>query len=141
MINGAGFNMEAYQRRLEAIKGTISADELCGNEPDSAWAKDVSLRYGRFLAQRTLEQLQRAVENFAGIEFVPDKQKHREWSASELMGTVSGLHAASAMIRGAVVVADPIGAEAMMRIYEEANTPKGEECAPVADASPASSSD
>lgn len=135
---GAGFNVEAYQRRLDELKLEIresverrlldtveasqgSIPELLCSEDLHHWEKDVSLRYGRFLAQRTLEQFQRAVANFSGIEFVDDKQKHREHSAAELMGVVSGLHAASAMIRGQVLIADPVGAEAMMRIYEEAN--------------------
>ena len=88
------------------------------------WQKDVALRYARFLANRSLEQMQRAVHAFGGYDLVEDRQKHREYCAGELMGVVAGIHAASAMMRGAVVGADPIGAEAMMRIYAEANDPK-----------------
>lgn len=117
------FNNEGYQRRLDELKESIrrGLDEELGPLRQADWAKDVSLRYGRFLARNTVQQLERAVAAFVAYDHVDDKQKHRDYCAAELMGVVAGLHAASAIIRGSVVIADPIGAEAMMRIYEEAN--------------------
>lgn len=126
------FNNEAYQRRLDELKETIRGDLIYNAVDREQWNKDVSLRYGRFLARNTADQLSRTIMSFAAAEHVADKQKHRDYCAQELMGVVAGLHAASAMIRGAVVIADPIGAEAMMRIYEEANgTPRETAPAPM----------
>lgn len=121
------FNHEAYQRRLDEIRAIVKvAIAEMDAEVFQAWQKDVGLRYARFLAERAMEQLQRAVATLNSYEIVEDKQKHREYCAAELMGVVSAIHAASAMVRGAVVSSDSIGAEAMMRIYKEANEPQAQ---------------
>lgn len=121
------FNHEAYQRRLDELKEDVRglSDQLQGLDRE-VWHKDVSLRYGRFLAQRSVEQLQRATSMFAGYDHVDDKQKHRDYCGQELMGVVAGIHAAAALVRGAVLTSDPVGVEAMMRIYEEVNGPKAQ---------------
>lgn len=118
------FNHEAYQRRLDELKEDVRglSDQLQGLDRE-VWHKDVSLRYGRFLARNTHTQLQRAIDAFGGYDHVDDKQKHRDYCAAELMGVIAGIHASSSLIRGSVLIADPVGAEAMMRIYEEVNGP------------------
>jgi hypothetical protein len=122
------FNHQAYQTRLDEIKKEITTAD------DQTWLMDVSLRYGRFLAERSLEQLARVIDQvFPAYELVDDKQKHRDYCANEIMGVVSGMYSSSALIRGAVKIGDPLGAEAMMRIYAEANSaPKSTEPAPMA---------
>jgi hypothetical protein len=116
------FNNVAYNARLAQIRTVVqmAVDEMLPGV-FVTWQKDVGLRYARFLAQRSLEQLQRAVDATRAYDMMEDKQKHREYCANELMGVVAGMHAASALMRGAVIPADAIGAEAMMRIYDEAN--------------------
>ena len=129
------FNNEAYQKRLDEIKAEITQSD------DQTWLMDVSLRYGRWLAARALEQLGRVVEQvFPAYDMVPDKQKHRDYCAGELMGVVASMHASSTLIRGVVKIADPIGAEASMRIYAEAGFKKGE-AAPSAPVAPAVEAD
>lgn len=118
------FNHEAYQQRLDELKEEIRAMVVQFDQANlEFWHKDVSLRYGRFLAQRGHEQMQRVIDILPGYDHVDDKQKHRDHCAAELMGCVASIHASSAMIRGAVLIADPIGAEGTMRIYDEANVP------------------
>lgn len=118
------FNHEAYQRRLDELKEDVRTHlQAMPRITYATWHSDVSLRYGRFLAARAAEQLQRAIDLFPGYEHVDDKQKHRDYCASEIMGVIAGMHASSALIRGAVLTSDPVGAEAMMRIYDEANKP------------------
>lgn len=116
------FNHEAYNARLAQLRAVV---KLATDDMDPAtfmeWQKDVGLRYARFLVLRTFEQMQRAIDSMGAYELVEDKQKHREFCAGELMGVVSGIHAASALMRGAVLPGDPIAAEAMMRIYAEVN--------------------
>jgi hypothetical protein len=119
------FNHEAYNERLKQIRVVVqlAVDDM----PPGVfvtWQKDVGLRYSRFLAERGLEQMQRVVQSMGAYELMEDKQKHRNYCAQELMGIVAGIHAASALMRGAVIPADAIGAEAMMRIYQEVNEPK-----------------
>jgi hypothetical protein len=124
------FNHAAYQRRLDELKGDVRGMSSQFDQADyTFWHKDVSLRYGRWLAMRTQDQLQRAIAMLPNIEHVDDKMKHRAYCAQELMGVVAGLHASSAMIRGAVLIDDPVGAEAMMRIYDEANAPRNAKAA------------
>lgn len=127
------FNHEAYQQRLDELKEEIRGMVMQFDQANlEFWHKDVSLRYGRFLAQRGHEQMQRVIDILPGYDHVDDKQKHRDHCAAELMGCVASIHASSAMIRGAVLVADPIGAEGMMRIYDEANAaPKQTAPAPM----------
>lgn len=119
------FNHEAYNERLKQIRVVVEMAIMELNREDhAAWEAEVSFRYARFLAHRAFEQMERCLQAFGGYDIVPDKQKHREYCAAELMGVVSGIHASSAMMRGAVKCADAVGAEAMMRIYDEANTQK-----------------
>jgi hypothetical protein len=116
------FNHDAYQRRLDELKEDVRAMVVQFDQANlEFWHKDVSLKYGRFLAQRGFEQMERAVQAFGAYEHVDDKQKHRDYCANELMGVVASIHASSALIRGAVLAADPIGAQAMMQLYEAAN--------------------
>lgn len=132
------FNHEAYQRRLDEIKEEIRAMVVQFDQANlEFWHKDVSLRYGRFLAQRGIEQMQRVIDIFGGYDHIDDKQKHRDYCAAELMGCVASIHASSALIRGAVLAADPIGAQAMMQLYETANpVPEPKPGAPMAPAAP-----
>lgn len=112
------FNHDAYNARLAEIKKEITTGD------DQTWLMDVSLRYGRFLAERARDQLQTVIDIFPGIDIVPDKQKHRNYCAEQIMGVVAGMYSSSALIRGAIKIADPLGAEAMMRIFAEAGFKK-----------------
>jgi hypothetical protein len=133
------FNHEAYQRRLDEIKKEITTGD------DQTWLMDVSLRYGRFLAARARDQLNTVIDLFPGIDVVQDKQKHRNYCAEQIMGVVAGMYSSSALIRGAVKIGDPLGAEAMMRIFAEAgfkrDAPDAANAAAVAVAEPTSESD
>jgi hypothetical protein len=129
------FNHDAYNARLAEIKTEITTGD------DQTWLMDVSLRYGRFLAERARDQLQTVIDLFPGIDVVADKQKHRNYCAEQIMGVVAGMYSSSAMIRGAVKIGDPLGAEAMMRIFAEAgfkkDDPNAGAAAAVAAARPA----
>lgn len=112
------FNHDAYNARLAEIKTEITIGD------DQTWLMDVSLRYGRWLAERARDQLQTVVDLFPGIDVVQDKQKHRNYCAEQIMGVVAGMYSSSALIRGAIKIADPLGAEAMMRVFAEAGFKK-----------------
>lgn len=107
------FNTHDWEKALEAKKAEVE------QHPDKRWLQTVNLRYGAFLAGQAKRQIERLEQFGMGVMTEP---KGRAYAASELMTACSTLHAASALIQGNVITPDPMGAEAMMRLHDQANS-------------------
>lgn len=111
------FNTEQHQDRIAAMM------ELIEHDDDKFWLRTVNQRYGIFLAGQSERAIALAMRNLSLIADDAIDQKHRDHFASEFMGACSMLHAAAALIRGSVIVPDPMTCEAQMRLYKLDNTP------------------
>jgi len=107
------FNTQDWEKALEAKKAEIE------QHPDKRWLQTVNLRYGAFLAGQAKRHIERLEQFGMGVMTEP---KGRTYAASELMTACSTLHAASALIQGNVITPDPVGAEAMMRLHDQASS-------------------
>lgn len=97
--------------------------EAIEHDPDRGWLRTVNQRYGLFLAgnaERAIKLTMRTLSPLIGDAL---DQPHRDHFSNELIGACSTLHAATALIRGAVIVPNPLDVEAVMRLYALDNTP------------------
>jgi hypothetical protein len=109
------FNSVQWEADLKGMKDEIEAS------PDKGWIGTVNLRYGFFM----LDQVKRQVEVIQRGEHARDWTKQaRDLYADETIKACSIMHAASALIRGAVITPDPLTCEAMMRLHARATTPQ-----------------
>lgn len=91
---------------------------------DQSYKATVSIRYSRFLIQRTLTALSVMEKNLDTVDVVPDKRKFYEYYAGQIDLAVKSFQAATLLMTGQTIVADPVECETAMRVYYAAATPK-----------------
>lgn len=112
------FNTQQHEEAMAAAVAAVEAD------PDKSWLQTVNLRYGEFLAGQARRQLDAVIRGLAaGPASAELEQAFRDYYANELMAACSTCHGASALVRGAVIVPNPVQCEAVMRLHKAANAP------------------
>jgi hypothetical protein len=112
------FNHADYEARAEAMKTSIQSAD------DQSWRLTVDKRYALFVTANASTKTAAIIPMFANEAHASDTTKFRSHYANELMQASHTLHLAASLLFGIATVGDPIGCEVIMRLHQEATTPK-----------------